>query len=1407
MNELTLESMVYREYYNRYGLRRSSEVLNPKLNSIMDLYLPRFSVYHHLDIDGVSVGPDPGDLFLKKHTGRHLIEHVTELKTIVGRHRDAKGRPELTIPREYRTKYRTLRPLSNFERSATNAQTQINFNYSILPKLKIYPTTRYSDYELWYNVYNTFFEEINAKANIAGDHHYIRVNLPMRVPSRKLFNLGRVNYKSMNLNVLSIYSKPEYMLLNEIFKWMGEDRKSSLMDKLEDSILDKINIVIVDGAKWTLFNLGRWQITVGDDAVEDDDVYKGSAQMQGSFIRYLNACVDARTSATEQPTKEKEKDNIEEDEEDDGLEKLEDVDAPDEGVEEPSVDEDDDEDDVDPDKEAKELAEISELIEDINDADHYIVNKTHHSDDPKEYIKTKLDAYAESGVITAKEYKRFERLIDNATEINNPFGEGTLGEFAKIPDEDKVVSDEEVKIAKNVDGLTDESFKEAKGQVVYEKYIDKVLKRHISDTILHFQKGDVVVQGVKSETISTISGDHIQLSIQVQPIGGSVSTVKARFPVIDKNGTFLANGIKSRMKIQRRDVPIRKTGPRTVALTSYYAKAFVERSERMVVNYPKWLYKQLSIIETDTDRMKNVKRVDVFNHLVDTPRIHSILSKVYNTFVLDNKYTFNLNVNKLEDIYDKKFVANANKDGYQLVGHVGKGANMHPLVVDKENIFYIKKDKDIEILGDVDAVFGIDNSKAPVEIAELSMFSKNIPLAFILGYSLGLMQLIKRLNAAYRRVPKGGQLNLEPNEYTVRFSDETLVFRKDQYKAAMILGGYNRYHREISKYPVDSFNSSDVYVNILEDNKIRVGFIREIELAMDMFVDPMTRDLLLEMNEPTNLEDLLFRSVELLLTDWHPKENSRKYMRDVGYERIAGALYGELVKSVRRYRSRGVGSDSKIEMNPEALWMSILTDAATIQVEDSNPIRNLKEKEFVTFGGSGGRSNQSMVKRVRSFTDDDLGITSDGGVDSGNVGINVSLTPNANINSLSGIAGNDKLDKTNTASMVSTTTLLSPAIDHDDQKRVVFAGVQADHAVAIEGGEPSPFSTSYEKVIAHRVDDLYATKATKKGKVIEVDEDSHIYVEYTDGEILKAPLGKKYGTVTGTTVPHELVTDFKVGDVVKPDTIITYNKGFFKRDTLDKGQVNWLGGTIAKIALMERPNTFEDACEISPVFSKKLVTSLSHIRDVRVNFKDVIHDLVKIGDELESDSTICIIEDYVAASRGDFGDDAKKIMETLNRSAPKADGRGIVEKIEVLYHGDIDDMSTSLKKITMASDRNLKKERKALGKPAVTGRVDASMRIGRDSLPLDGAVIRVYMTTKLGAGEGDKGVVANQLKTVFSHVMSPTNRTIDNEPLDMIFGNLSIQNRMVDSAYIMGTTISLLKHMSKLVYQFYNEER
>lgn len=369
-------------------------------------------------------------------------------------------------------------------------------------------------------------------------------------------------------------------------------------------------------------------------------------------------------------------------------------------------------------------------------------------------------------------------------------------------------------------------------------------------------------------------------------------------------------------------------------------------------------------------------------------------------------------------------------------------------------------------------------------------------------------------------------------------------------------------------------------------------------------------------------------------------------------------------------------------------------------------------------------------------------------------------------------------------------------------KRVNFIGIQHSHGVACDGYTQAAVRTGYEQVLAQRTSDLFAHAARDDGKIISKKSNS-IVVEYKDGTQRAVELGRRYGAAAGLTIAHDVVSDYNEGDIIKKGDIVAYNKGFFEKDILNPNNVIWKAGVTAKTVLYESTETHEDASSISTRLASKLTTTITKIKTVVLTFDQEVRNILQTGNNVEHRTILCIIEDAVTSNANLFDEKTLDTLRLFSNQAPTAKTRGVLERIEVYYHGEKEDMSASLRTIADASDRALTSKQRALGKPAFTGSVNEGFRIDGDPLQMDTAAIKFYMTDDVPAGIGDKGVFANQMKTVFSGVMDYEMKTESGSVIDAVFGQKSIDDRIVNSALIIGTTNTLLDIVGKRAVDIY----
>ena len=847
-------------------------------------------------------------------------------------------------------------------------------------------------------------------------------------------------------------------------------------------------------------------------------------------------------------------------------------------------------------------------------------------------------------------------------------------------------------------------------------------------------------------------------------------------------------------------VPIRKISPNRVALTSYYGKTFVTRSEKRTSDYGSWLQGKINtaIIDGNTN-IVNAYPGNVFNHEAITPRAYSSISMSYRRIDVSG---FELYFGLLErtKMFSPEVIEKFEKRGSVILG---KHKDGRIAILDKYNMVNIAlPNSDPEVVSSVEEFLGFENKVPPIEFAEARIFGMNIPVGLVLGYLYGLEKLMSLLRVVPRRVPSGTRVNLQDYEYALTFSDETLVFNRDDDLAKLVLGGFTDYEKAIKSYSVYQFDKRAVYLNVLESKKITTRYLREIDLMDKLYVDPITESILKEMKEPITYRGLLIRSSELLLSDSHPRSLDLNFQRIKGYERVAGAVYGEMVNSIRDHRSKLGRSTATIDLKPFAIWKKVVGDPAVKITEDINPINALKEVEAVTFSGVGGRNSRSLTRESREYDPNDIGVISESTVDSSDVAINVYTSANPNFSSIRGLTNRATPKDVKSSQLFSTSALLAAGSDTDDPKRVNFIGIQNSHTIATVDARPVSVRTGYEQVVANRVGEGYASVAKQDGVVESVTE-TGIIVKYKDGKTEGFELGRRFGHAGGLTIPHTMATTLKVGEKFTAEDVIAYNSDWFEPDIVNKRNVMMKYGTIARVALAETKQTHEDASSITREFADRLSTKTTKVKKITVAFSQTVKNLIKEGSPVSFDTILCSIEDDITANNDLFDADTIDTLALLGNQTPTAKTEGVVERIEVYYNGSKDDMSSSLREIINESDRNLAKRLKSKGSAVFTGQVDESYRVDGEPLLLDNLVICVYMTSVVGTGVGDKGVFANQMKTVFSEIIDYDLRTESGLKLDAWFGAISIFKRFVNSPITIGTTNVLLRIAGENAYKAY----
>lgn len=1470
---------VYSVLYQRQGLRKASQLINPRISDVTKFNLPRAAIYHYINPSPV-VGPPLNEPLLSETTRPIYMYHITDLVQKTGAV-IPKNIAIDTLIQDYHMKHRRFKRSLIIKTGLRDVQAPFVINYpKLLEKYKYQESAKGRFYQ-WYDYLATIIDAVKKVSSEAGDPYqqFIVMDIPTVIPKLSVLKAYENNPNPSNTQ-LALFSSLEALFFLDIYLWLGKTEacQRSLLSRLSEKDLNQLNILLCHQGKSTLINLGKLDSyrkkpneTRGMEPVmmqllwvklnltlarRDTDIEDGEIDEQEGNPQEEATVVD--TDLKEGPQEPRTGDIITDEGEvlpndknaiRDDAEAVNDYllkeqqntinaiasDDSDKEIDESITSDEDleklvDNSDIDSkaqqalaDSIEKEMAilENTAKLQEVQEVKTDGVRKLYDEPvnmDNIDYtlpVAHMLDEMITDGRVGLKQAHRIMEQANNYKHLPAPGGKGeTIEQYIAMSLKDTDITDNIEKPITSTDTLIDKDMAASTLNVFDKKYIEEVLPRDIVSMAAAIQNTGISILSMDRVEEASIEGEKYTYTMRVSPLEGAPSNIKFSIPKLTSEGTYVSNGTTYSIRKQKFDIPIRKVSANRVSLSSYYGKVFVERSDKRVSNYPKWLANQIraASLSKEDNRIIETRTGNVYDNRINVPYLYSCLSQDFRTITNSKGHIFYFD-------YHKRFakLGEAGKRVEEATGMTlcGRTKEKHLLFIDKDDAVYSFNpearitSKDIksvmEPLGHVSEVLGFDSKNAPLETASLLIGGKEMPLGIAIAYNTGLTELLNRLATPYRKVSNlkedgtRAKLTLNQDEYAIRFMDYSLIFsRKDRY-ATLLMSGFHTYKEAIKDYQLELFDRKDVYYNVLETNKLTVRHIRELQLQYELFIDPITLKILNQLALPTTYRGLLFKACELLLSNGHPDETDASQQRIRGYERVAGAVYTELIKAIRLMKARGFGSNYGVAVNPQAVYMNIMTDPAKEIIKELNPIGRLKEREAITYSGNGGRSSDTMVRRTRAYHEKDMGIVSEAGVDNANVGINMFTSANPRFTNLYGLSSPiDPKDKEalKPTQLLSTTSLLNVGSMNDDSKRVGFGSIMRNHIVPTYGNSILPLRTGYEQVIAKRVGNSFARTAAKGGKVTAMD-DTSITITYDDGTSEVFPLGRRYGSSGGLTIPLDMQSNVRVGQSVEEGEVVAYNPSHFAPDPLDNKVISMKDGVIAKIALLESNFTLEDSNAVSRNFSKKLGMEVTKKVPVFVKFDNEIHRLVKVGQRVTLDDLLCIIEDPITSTNSMFDEESIMMLQSLGAMTPKAKKNGVVERIEVYYNGDKDDMSESLRAIADAADRRLIKETRTSTRKGYTGLVGNSFRYEARPVEEDSALLVFYITGHEDFGGGDKCLFGNQMKSTVGAVLEESPMTESGVEVDGLFGVRSIYARIVLSPMLIGTTTSLLKALGK----------
>ena len=918
------------------------------------------------------------------------------------------------------------------------------------------------------------------------------------------------------------------------------------------------------------------------------------------------------------------------------------------------------------------------------------------------------------------------------------------------------------------------------------------------------------IKEISVENTST-SEDRIETyTVGLEDYRGKRYTVKLDIPLMADN-RFLLRGNSKSIQMQLFNMPILKTERNTCQIISNYMKIFVYRvGESQGRQYPlsnkfikaanKYTGKDIKFVFGDCSRVSERYQLPI-----DYIGISSYISKIETS-----EYIFYFNQDEIRQLYT-------------VDESLGIPYAYNKRSKDIEYLSYSDDKPFINTLLDMmdnhkEFIEVYDNASAPTKSAfsRCSIMSSDIPMIIICGYHEGLRKTLDKAGIEYQIVEKITNY-IRSNRYLdwIKFSDGYLVY-KLTYSSSLLLNGLKPSPTE--DFSIGEIDNKNMYLEFLDDYGGRIK-ADGLENFYDLMIDPITKEVLEYYKLPTDYVSMLLYANSLLADNKFIKHTDMSSRRMRRYELIAVYTYKALAEAYAEYARQLKHSRAAAEfyVKQSAVIDKFLLDSITSDDSCLNALRDIETTNAVTTKGpSGMNADRAYSLDKRTY---DPSMENVLGMSTGfaaNVGVTRQATINSNIEGSRGYVKSIDGDtnKMNTASTLTATEGVCPmGSTHDDPIRTAMNFIQTSkHMVRTVEADPLLVTSGMDEAMPYLSSDQFAFKAKKDGTIAEITED-YIIIDYNDGthDYIKLESTIQKNSDGGYYVPLKLdpIEGLKVGQKIKTNQIVAYDKLSYTNNLGESNNLAYTIGKLAKVAVINTDDGFEDSGVITKALSDKLATHIDLQYDKILEKDTTVLSIAKVGDHVEVGDPLLVWNDVYE------DENANALLKNLTQDDVSELGKrkltsevtGIVKGIKIFRTIELDELSDSLKKIVSAYE----KKYVALEKKLTSLGLDKSNVPSHYKLPAtgklkkaqDAVLIEFYVEYEDTVGVGDKIVYDRANKSVIKSQIpegeEPYTAFRPNEKVDAFVSEVSIDKRMVTSTIIVGAMNKLLVELDRSV--------
>ncbi|MEM4385525.1 MAG: hypothetical protein QXD03_03150 [Candidatus Anstonellales archaeon] len=960
--------------------------------------------------------------------------------------------------------------------------------------------------------------------------------------------------------------------------------------------------------------------------------------------------------------------------------------------------------------------------------------------------------------------------------------------------EDIVVIDNILCDPKHVNKINEVSSPAIKEFEFGENLISKI--EYMFKSLEYMPKHRIKVEKIDKNYISDKYNSYIRFTVKLRNLDAGRKepyTVSIKVPKLINGKYFRINGKDYICSNQLVFEPITKTDENSVRFLSNYSIVTVS------INKMKFDIADINeLLEYVKTKYPNIIKHEDDNKIVFNDGLDSYISKSEDDVIFHNKmYTLRLD-----------------SDGYVLHNNI---TNEDKHVSSKNEYILDYVLNLVAKINNKDKILSLRYSKSPSTVM-IHIQGVKLPLIVFLTQQLGLLNAFEKLGVKYSI----DDYKDDTSYFSLKLSkDKFLNIYAEELRHKLIINGIRDIHKYFNDENVNDKNVINKYII----NRYGTRSIYNFDTIVKHHIDPITRDLLIYKNYPTNFIDVICGPVISKLINERPYHiNDMRLYRVRTSELIASLLYKELLQAHRRYSSsiEMTGSEEeRIYVNEDWIINSLLggneNDGSSVLTfsRSFNPVNEIKDDTKLIKTGPGGIMSKIAFKSIhRDIHPTQIGIVgANSTTEYQDVGINIRHTINPDINTKYGFYRFKKIsDETNPHEALTVDEMLTPFINQMDPTRAILSTTHAGQAVPIKGSELPIVSTPANFIIPKICSSKFTIVADDDGVVIDVKDDDYIEVKYKNGRVKAYDISTRLTATKRSTYIPQSMDHLEKGDKFKKGQLLAWSKGFFNGYSYNPGKnvvmalFNYMG--------FSHEDGYVITENIANKFSTNYTRTISAIIPSEAHIKKIV---TEVGKEVDNGDILIEysfknpseIVDMMLSSEEDEESD---MTSNYNYEGDIVSVKAVKGKIiDIRIYSNIKSMPPEIKKLYDSISKRIKNKINKISSGAENEFEKASssdntdlyqLKIGGHKIrntEFDGINIVYYITTEKTADVGDK--IANRYgaKGIITKIISK-----DDIPKSEFTGNIDI---FLSPCSMLGRkNIAILKEMyiGKIMYHLPN---